>query len=90
MTHLFYEAYESMALKQIRLICEDQIKQKGLAGMAIVHRTGEVPISEGSVIVMAVSGHRRAAIDAMSEAIDKLKERVPIWKKEFYGDGSDA
>ena len=58
--------------------------------MAIVHRTGEVPISEASVIVMAVSGHRRAAIDAMSDAIDKLKERVPIWKKEFYGDGSEA
>ncbi len=45
-----------------------------------------MPVSEASVIIIAVSAHRRAAIEAVSEAIDLLKEKVPIWKKEFYAD----
>ena len=58
-----------------------------MKGFAVVHRSGEVPISEASVIIVAVSAHRRASIEAVSEAIDKLKETVPIWKQEFYADG---
>ena len=45
-----------------------------------------MPVSEASVLIIAVSAHRRAAIDAVSESIDLLKEKVPIWKKEFYAD----
>ena len=58
--------------------------------MAIVHRTGHVPISEASVIIVAASAHRKAAIAACSEGIDMLKETVPIWKKEFYADEGEA
>lgn len=58
-----------------------------MQGIAILHRVGIVPVKEVSVMIVAVSAHRRAAIDAVSEAIDLLKQRVPIWKKEFYGDG---
>ncbi len=55
-----------------------------LQAIAILHRVGIVPVKEASVMIIAVSAHRRAAIDAVSEAIDLLKEKVPIWKKEFY------
>jgi molybdopterin synthase catalytic subunit len=77
-----------MALKQMHKICQKLIAQYSLYGIAIVHRTGLVPVSDASVAIVTVSAHRRAAIDACSDAIDILKETVPIWKKEFYEDGS--
>ena len=65
-------------------ICDDMIKKYQLQAIAILHRVGVVPVKEASVMIVGVSAHRRAAIDAVSEAIDLLKEKVPIWKKEFY------
>ena len=56
------------------------ISQYQLQAIAIWHRVGVVPVKEASVIIVAVSAHRRAAIDAVSQAIDLLKEKVPIWK----------
>lgn len=58
-----------------------------LGGMIIYHRIGEVPQKDVSVTIVAVSSHRKAAIDAVSTAIDELKTRAPIWKKEFYVEG---
>lgn len=73
-----------MALKEMRAICEAAVVKHSLQGIAILHKVGDCPVSEASVIIVAVSAHRRAAIEAASEAIDTLKETVPIWKKEFY------
>jgi molybdopterin synthase catalytic subunit len=87
-THLFYECYEAMAKSEMLKICQEVDKQ--VLGIAICHRVGLVPIGEASVVIVAVSSHRKAAIDAVSNAIDLLKARVPIWKKEFYDDGTDA
>ena len=58
-----------------------------LTGIAIYHRIGIVPVSEPSVTIVAVSPHRKTAINAASDCIDLLKERVPIWKKEYYKSG---
>ncbi len=77
-----------MALKQKRKICQKLVEKYSLHGIAIVHRTGEVPVSDASEAIVTVSAHRRAAIDACSDAIDLLKETVQIWMKEFYEDGS--
>ena len=52
------------------------------------HRTGRVDVEEISIIVAASSPHRKDAIQFVSEAVDKIKESVPIWKKEWYADGS--
>lgn len=89
-THLFYECYESMALKEMNKICAALCEKHGLKGMAMAHRTGEVPISEASVVIVTASAHRKAAIEACAEGIDLLKESVPIWKKEFYEDEGEA
>lgn len=55
--------------------------------MTIHHRIGDVPIKEASVTIVAVSAHRKSAIEAVATAIDDLKTRAPIWKKEFYNEG---
>lgn len=60
----------------------------GLSKVAIVHRTGRVDVAEASVVVCASSPHRRAALEACGWLIDELKATVPIWKREFFRDGS--
>jgi molybdopterin synthase catalytic subunit len=62
-----------MALKQMENICDEMIEKFNIQTISILHRIGEVPISEASVIIVAVSAHRKAAIEATSEAIDVLK-----------------
>jgi molybdopterin synthase catalytic subunit len=74
---LEYEAYEEMA-----------VPLHPVTGMRLVHRLGRLEIGEASVAVAVSSPHRREAFAACRFAIDTLKARVPIWKKEFYADGS--
>jgi molybdopterin synthase catalytic subunit len=85
--HLIYEGYEPMALKKLEEI-GIFVKQAWEIGcIAMIHRLGHLDIGETSVAVIVTSPHRRAAFDACHYAIDKLKKVVPIWKKEFFGDG---
>jgi len=85
---LEYEAYTPMALKEMKSICA-QIRSKWqVIHVALVHRIGEVPVGESSVIVAVSSSHRKESLEAVQYGIDTIKERVPIWKKEFYEDGS--
>jgi len=85
---LEYEAYTPMALKEMKAIC-DQIRAKwNVIHIALVHKIGEVPIGETSVLVAVSSAHRRDSLQAVEFGIDTIKSRVPIWKKEFYEDGS--
>lgn len=88
-TLLQYEAYESMALKEMTKLCESaRGKWPDLCSLAVMHRLGRVAVGEASVIIAASSPHRKEAIDACHFLIDTLKATVPIWKKEVYEDGS--
>lgn len=79
-----YEAYQDMALKKIDLICEEIRSKWDVYNIAIYHRTGDVPVGEMSVVIAISSVHRRESLQAVEFAIDRLKETVPIWKKEVY------
>jgi molybdopterin synthase catalytic subunit len=85
---LEYEAYEEMALP---LMAEIEAEVKGrwpVTEVRMVHRLGPLAIGEASVAVAVASPHRAEAFAACRYAIDTLKAKVPIWKKEFYADGS--
>jgi molybdopterin converting factor subunit 1 len=84
---LEYEAHESMALDILEGIADEIAARFGVDRVAIVHRTGAVPLGEASVAVVAVSPHREAAFDAARYAIDETKARAPIWKAEHFVDG---
>ena len=84
---LEYEAYDDMAVAEMERIGSEMAARWGLHGIAIRHRVGRLAIGEASVVIAASSPHRREAFEACSEALDLLKERVPIWKKEYFEDG---
>ena len=85
---LWYEAFESMALREFETIACEARDRFGEVSIGIIHRVGEVRAGEVSVAVLAAAPHRAAAFDACRYAIDELKRRAPIWKKECYADGS--
>ena len=86
--HLEYEAYPEMAEKVMAEI-GDEIKARwGITRVAIVHRTGVLEIGQASVVIAISSPHRGEAFEASQYAIDRLKQVVPIWKKEIWSDGS--
>jgi MoaE-MoaD fusion protein len=84
---LDYEAHESMALEVLAQIADEIAARFGVERIAIVHRTGNVPLGDASVAIVAVSEHRDAAFDAARYAIDETKARAPIWKAEHFVDG---
>jgi molybdopterin synthase catalytic subunit len=86
-TRLEYEAYPEMALAEMRKIGDEARQRWPIADIAIVHRIGVVPIGEASVVIAVSSAHRAAAFAACHFAIDRLKEVVPIWKKEHFEGG---
>ena len=87
--HLEYEAYPEMAEQVMAEIAEELRGRHDLIGVAIHHRIGRVGIGEQSVVIAVSSAHRAAALAACAEAIDALKERVPLWKKEVYEGGAE-
>jgi molybdopterin synthase catalytic subunit len=87
---LSYEAYPAMALEEMRAIAQEAQARFGPCEIAIVHRTGDLRIGEASVAVAVGAPHRGLAFDACEYAIDELKRRVEIWKKEHYVDGDAA
>jgi molybdopterin synthase catalytic subunit len=84
--HLEYEAYPAMAERELERICAEAAEQWG-ARVAIAHRVGHLAIGEIAVVVAAAAKHRAEAFAACRYAIDTLKVRVPIWKKEFAEGG---
>ena len=86
--HLEYEAYPGMAEREMERIADEAAARWPGARVAIAHRTGHLEIGEVAVVVAAAAPHRGEAFDACRFAIDELKQRVPIWKKEFSPDGS--
>ncbi|MEI8115088.1 MAG: molybdenum cofactor biosynthesis protein MoaE [Bacteroidia bacterium] len=87
-THLEYEAYEPMANKMIDEIVDEAITRFKLNQAVCVHRLGRVDISGCAVVVITGAGHRKEAYDANSYIIDRVKNEVPIWKHEFFADGT--
>jgi molybdopterin synthase catalytic subunit len=84
---LDYECYESMALKTMLQISLEIAAQYEVGRVAMVHRLGRMLIGETSVVVIVTAPHRGPAFEAARAAIDRLKKRVPIWKKEHFVDG---
>jgi molybdopterin synthase catalytic subunit/molybdopterin converting factor small subunit len=87
--HLDYEAYEGMAERVMEAIADDLLERYDLCAIAIHHRTGRVGIGETSVVIAVSAPHRGDALAACKDAIDTLKERVPLWKKETYEGGEE-
>jgi len=85
--YLIYEAYETMALTEMKRLGTQVHEKFDIAHIGIVHRTGRLEIGETSVVISVSAPHRRAAFEACEWAIRELKRTVPIWKKEVFEDG---
>ena len=84
---LEYEAFDTLAIRVLGEIADEVAARFGVERLAIVHATGEVPLGEVSVVIVACAPHRDAAFDAARYAMDETKARAPIWKAERFADG---
>ena len=85
---LEYQAYTPMAERKLEEIGKEMQAKWPQLKVAITHRTGRLDISEVAVVIAVSSPHRKAAYEANEYAIERIKEIVPIWKKEYWDDGS--
>ena len=85
--HLFYEAYPPMAIKEMERVEAEVRERWNIEAIAISHRVGKLLIGEASVAIAVSSAHRKESIEACHYAIDRLKEIVPVWKKEYWEGG---
>lgn len=86
--YLDYEAYEAMALGQMRTLAREAQHRFDVRRICLVHRLGRLQIGETSVLIAVASAHRAQAFEACRWIIDTLKKTVPIWKKEWFQDGA--
>jgi molybdopterin converting factor subunit 1 len=84
---LDYEGYEELALTTMAAIGIQIAQERQISRIGIVHRLGRLEIGEASVVITVASPHRKPAFDAAFDAINRLKQQVPIWKKEYFADG---
>ncbi len=84
---LEYECYQPMAIRQMAAIGRELANAYAIDHVGMIHRLGRLLIGETSVAVVVTAAHRKPAFDAALEGINRLKKRVPIWKKEFFADG---
>jgi molybdopterin synthase catalytic subunit/molybdopterin converting factor small subunit len=87
--YLEYEAYEGMAERMMAELGDALVRKHDLCAVAIAHRVGRVDIGGTSVVIAVSAPHRAAALAACGEAIDTLKETIPLWKKEVYEGGEE-
>jgi len=87
--YLEYEAYREMAIPKMREIADEIHRKWKVDEIAMVHRIGHLEIGEASVAIAVSAPHRHQALAACAYAIDRLKETVPIWKKEVWTDGEE-
>jgi molybdopterin synthase catalytic subunit len=87
--YLEYEAYREMAIPKMREIADEIRRKWKVDEIAMVHRIGHLKIGEASVAIAVSAPHRHQALAACAYAIDRLKETVPIWKKEVWTDGEE-
>lgn len=81
------QVYEEMAVRQLEAIREEAISRFAIDDVSIVHRHGSLKVSEKIMMIAVGAGHRVEAFDACRYVIDSIKEKVPIWKKEYTPDG---
>ena len=86
---LEYEAYESMAVAEIRKIIEVAAQRWGLLGWAVSHRIGTLKPGETAIAVAVSAPHRKESFEACEFIVDEIKAKVPIWKKEVFEDGEE-
>ena len=84
---LEYEAFDTLAVRVLGEIADEVAARFGVERLAIVHATGEIPLGDVSVVIVACAPHRNAAFDAARYAMDETKARAPIWKAERFADG---
>lgn len=84
---LEFEAYEKMALNEMKKICDAAIKRWPIIKISIVHAVGILQIGDIPVVIAVSTPHRKASFEACEFVIDELKKTVPIWKREFFEDG---
>ncbi len=87
--HLFYEAYEEMAQKEMDKIADEALSSWPITDCLIIHRTGRVDPGQMSILIAVSAHHRDEGFAALRFIIDTVKKTVPIWKKEVYADGSE-
>jgi molybdopterin synthase catalytic subunit len=85
--HLSYSAYPALALRSMMAIARAVKERHNLAAIAVVHRLGEVPVGEESIIIAVSSPHRLAAWRAGEETLEEVKAKVEVWKYERFEDG---
>ena len=85
--YLEYEAYEPMAEKKLAEVAQEMLDRWPLTAVAISHRLGRLEISDISLVVAVASQHRGYAFEATQYSVDRLKQMVPIWKKEYFKGG---
>jgi molybdopterin synthase catalytic subunit/molybdopterin converting factor small subunit len=86
--YLDYECYEAMALAQMRRIAEEIAAAAAVGRIGVVHRLGRLKVGEISVAIVVTAPHRKPAFEAALTCINRLKQEVPIWKKEYFADGA--
>lgn len=87
---LAYEAFVPMAVAELQSLRAEATERFGLVRCLIHHRIGHVPLTEAAIVVVTASAHRKEAFEAAIWIMDRIKERVPIWKKENYTQGGAA
>jgi len=87
--YLIYESYESMAVKKLAQIGQEIEEKWTGSKVAITHRVGKLDITDVAVVIAVSTPHRADAYEANRYAIERIKEIVPIWKKEHYEDGQE-
>jgi MoaE-MoaD fusion protein len=85
--YLEYEAYTPMAIRRMEEIGAEAKEKFAIDSVGIIHRTGRLEIGETSVAIVVTAAHRRPAFEACHYLIDRLKQVVPVWKKEYFEDG---
>lgn len=81
------EAYEDVAVRELEAIRDTAMRDYAIESVDIVHRVGSLLVGETILLVIVGAGHRKEAFAASEYIIDRLKQTVPIWKKEFYREG---
>jgi molybdopterin synthase catalytic subunit len=87
---LYYECYEAVANKEIERIMGQVRFETGTKEIRLIHRVGQLEIEDTAIVISVGAPHREEAFTACRAVIDRVKSSVPIWKREFYEDGSDA
>ena len=85
--YLEYEAYAAMAEKKMADIAAEMQDKFAVGDVAMVHRIGRLEIGESSILIAVAAPHRQPAFEACAYAMDRVKQEVPVWKKEFFADG---